>query len=670
MDRRQLTTAGLAFLVLAALFSPNWVAFCREFRGVDGGTARQQDAVDQAILSSYAERGYHVTRQARDLGYEVTDSNHKIVRWRLLVPAVARALRLPDWATLGLAHLGCLALIAAFAVLGRRLAPAASPPAILGFCLTAGATAPFFTSMGWLGYYDSLLALGLLAVAFAPRRSLVVAACVLTPWIDERFVLGLPLALLVRLLRNPDVPLRDWLRREAFAPLALAFAYACMRLSLGGSGGSQTVNQYLGQFVFGYPLGGLQRLAGAWAGLRLGWILAFLAFAACFLPAAGLRPRLGFTLLATSLVTAFIALHTALDLSRSTVLLLPLVPLGWLAASRLLPPHTLTPLSLALASLALALPAHHVFGKVRLEVDTTWSPSLPLKNAFHRLGLMHARGETGRRDSAAAVHWYRRAAALGYAPSQNNLGVLLAAGDGATRDEAEAARLYQLAAAQGNASALTNLARFHEQGIAMPRDPARAAELYRQAAAMDDSSAQTNLGLMHARGDGMPRDPHEAVRLYRLAAARGNSVAQANLAIMYASGEGVARDESAAFAWMSRAAAQGDAPAQKNLAVLHERGIGTRPDATEALRWFRRAAAGGNAEAQATLGAKHANGEGVPRDMVRALAWTALAAAKGDPQAAANLPRLTASARAEERSAAEVLANRWLREGPPDETAP
>ncbi|MFM8619931.1 MAG: hypothetical protein ACKOE8_14535, partial [Opitutaceae bacterium] len=143
MDRRPLTTAGLAFLVLATLFSPNWVTFCREFRGVGGGTARQQDAVDRAILSSYAERGYHVTRQARDLGYEVADSNHKIVRWRLLVPAVARVLRLPDWATLGLAHLGCLALVAALAVLGRRLAPAASPPAILGFCLTAGATAPF-----------------------------------------------------------------------------------------------------------------------------------------------------------------------------------------------------------------------------------------------------------------------------------------------------------------------------------------------------------------------------------------------------------------------------------------------------------------------------------------------------------------------------------------------
>lgn len=670
MDRRPLTIAGLAFLVLAALFSPNWVAFCREFQGLFDGPAQESEATAQAILSGYAERGYHVTRQARDLGYEVADSNHKIVRWRLLVPVVARVLRLPDWATLGLAHLGCLALVAALAILGRRLAPAAAPPAVLGFCLTAGATAPFFTSMGWLGYYDSLLALGLLAVAFAPGRVLVTAACLLTPWIDERFVLGLPLALLVRLLLSPDVALRDWLRREALAPLALALAYALLRLSLGGSGGSQTLHQYLGQFVFGYPLGGLQRLAGAWAGLRLGWVLALLALAACFLPAARLRPRLGPVLAGTTLLTALIALHTALDLSRSTVLLLPLLPLGWLAASRLLPARRLTLLALTLATLALALPAHHVFGKARLEVDTVWSPSLPLKNAFHRLGLMHARGETGRRDPAAAIRWYHRAAVLGYAPSQNNLGVMLAAGDGAPRDEAEAARLYQLAAAQGDSSAMTNLARFHEQGIALPRDPIEAAALYRRAAELGNTGAQINLGTMYARGDGVPRDPAEAARLYRLAAERGSASAQGNLAVLYANGEGVPRDEAAAFSWMSRAAAQGDAQAQKNLAVLHERGIGTPPDAIAALRWFRSAAAGGNAEAQATLGAKHANGDGVPRDLVRALAWMTLAAAEGDPQAAANLPRLGPLATPQERAAAENLAARWRRDGPPDESTP
>lgn len=620
MDRRQLTTAGLAFLVLAALFSPNWVAFCREFRGVDGGTARQQDAVDQAILSSYAERGYHVTRQARDLGYEVTDSNHKIVRWRLLVPAVARALRLPDWATLGLAHLGCLALIAALAALGRRLAPAASPPAILGFCLTAGATAPFFTSMGWLGYYDSLLALGLLAVAFAPPRSLVVAACVLTPWIDERFVLGLPLALLVRLLRNPDVPLRDWLRREAFAPLALAFAYACMRLSLGGSGGSQTVHQYLGQFVFGYPLGGLQRLAGAWAGLRLAWILALLAFAACFLPAAGLRPRLGFTLLATSLVTAFIALHTALDLSRSTVLLLPLVPLGWLAASRLLPPHTLTPLSLALASLALALPAHHVFGKAAMRVESAWRPSLPLMSAQNNLGLAYAEGRLGDRDNVAAVRWFQRAADNGFPVALKNLGVMYATGVGVTTDAAKAVHYYRRAAELGQAEAQNNLGAILYAGEVLPRDLAQAAKWIRLAAEQNFAEAQKNLGLMLAKGDGVDRDPV------------------------------------AAAGWILRAAQAGNAEARRCLGQMHLSGLGVAVDPAAAARWFSLAAGQGDAEAAFQAGRMLASGAGIPRDVITGHYWLSVARFLGHPEAASQLAASESVMSAAELSTARQAA--------------
>ena len=60
----------------------------------------------------------------------------------------------------------------------------------------------------------------------------------------------------------------------------------------------------------------------------------------------------------------------------------------------------------------------------------------------------------------------------------------------------------------------------------------------------------------------------------------------------------------------------------------------------------------------------------VPRDLVRGLAWTALAAAQGDPQAAQNLPRLAALATEAERASAEALANRWARDGAPDENVP
>ncbi len=621
MDRRLLTTAALAAFVLTLFFSPNWIAFAHEFHGVPAGSEARRDAFSRAILSGYAERGYHVTRQARDLGYEVADSNHKIVRWRLLVPAVARGLRLPDWVTLGLAHLGCLALVGALAILGRSLAPAASGPAVFGFCLTAGATAPFFTSMGWLGYYDSLLALGLLAVAFAPGRALVVAACLLTPWVDERFILGLPLALLIRLLCSPEAPLRAWLRHEALAPLALAGVYTLLRLTLGGSGGSQTVSQYLGQFVFGYPLDGLQRIAGAWAGLRLGWILALLALAACFLPAAGLRPRLGPALAATALVTALVALHTALDLSRSTVLLLPLLPLGWLAAARLLPPQRLTLLSLTLASLSLALPAHHVFGKASLPVENSFKPSLPLMTAQNNLGLFHSQGRIHGVDHPAALHWIRRAAENGFPIAWRNLAVM------------------------------------HANGFGVARDPVQAAELYRRAAVLGQVEAQNSLGAMYYSGTGVPRDLQLAASWIRQAAEQNSSEAQKNLGLMLARGEGMQPDPVAAAHWLRRAADAGHAEARRFLGQMHLSGLGVAADPAVALRWFSLAAGQGDAEAAFHAGRLLAQGEGVPREVILGHYWLSVARVRGFPDASPALAATEAAMSPAELAAARTAAS-------------
>jgi TPR repeat protein len=618
--------AGVACLcvLLSALFSPDWLSFAAELRPVLSAHADQpaaRDAVRRAVWDGHSERGYHVTRQARDLGYEVADSNHKIVRWRLLVPAVARGLRLPDWATLGLAHLGCLALVGALAVLGRRLAPAASGPAVLGFCVTAGATAPFFTSMGWLGYYDSLLALGLLAVAFAPGRALVLAACLLTPWVDERFILGLPLALLVRLLCAPEPDLRAWLRREALAPLALAGAYALLRLALGGSGGSQTVSQYLGQFVFGYPLDGLQRLAGAWAGLRLGWILALTALTAAFLPAAGLRPRLGPALLATSLLTALLALHTALDLSRSTVLLLPLLPLGWLAATRLLPPHRLTLLSLALAALALALPAHHVFGKASLPVEDCFGPSLPLMTAQNNLGLFHGEGRIHGVDHPAALHWFRRAAENGFPVAWKNLGVMYSTGSGVVRD------------------------------------PAQAAELYRRAALLGLAEAQNNLGAMYYSGTGVPRDLAQAASWIGRAAEQGYTEAQKNLGLMLARGEGVEPDPVAAARWLRRAAEAGHVEARRCLGLMHLSGLGVAADPAAALRWFSLAAGQGDAEAAFQAGRLLVQGDGVPREVIAGHHWLSVARIRGHPDAGPAIAATEAAMSPAELAAARAAAS-------------
>src|SRR5207244_6040546 len=114
--------------------------------------------------------------------------------------------------------------------------------------LIAGASAWFFVSTGWLGYYDAWLGLGLLAVGFSRRPWVAGVACVLTPWVDERFVLGFPLALLVRWIRTDHATTPrtfvSWLRREAMMPIALIGGYVALRVLLAGRAGSQTLGEY------------------------------------------------------------------------------------------------------------------------------------------------------------------------------------------------------------------------------------------------------------------------------------------------------------------------------------------------------------------------------------------------------------------------------------------
>ncbi|MBL9211916.1 MAG: sel1 repeat family protein [Opitutaceae bacterium] len=489
----------LAFALLAVRFSPNWIAFQRVVREAkaEAESPAHLAAIDRAVFSGHSERGLHVIRQAHDLNAEIDNSVHKIVRWRLLVPAVAHVLRLPDGVTLGLAHVGCLALALVLVGIGLGRSRAPEHPRREAFCLAviAGASAPFFTSMGWVGYYDSLLALTLLGVAFARPRWVVVAACLTGPWIDERFVLGFPLALGIRwlLADRGTQGVLAWGRQQALIPCLLVAAYAVLRLSLGGSGGSQTVMDYLDEFVFSGTYPGGQRLLGAWEGLRLGWVLVGVAVTGTWLASrAGSRMPAG--LLATGIVlTGVIGLFTALDMSRSMVLLLPAVPLGWVFAVRTTwwRRYHAGPI---LAGLAVVLPASQVVAHTTLSVDALWSYSVPQMTAENNLGLLYAKGEGVPIDGVRAARWLRRPAEEGVAIARNNLGLLYAMGRGVKHDNAEAAKWFLLAA---------------DQGVAV---------------------AQENLGVLYANGDGVPKDLVQAHRWLNLSVLNGQTTSAEKLA--------------------------------------------------------------------------------------------------------------------------------------------
>ncbi len=522
----------LAFVVLAVRFSPNWFAFQRTVREAtaEAVSPAHRAAIDRAVFSGHSERGLHVIRQARDLNAEIDNSVHKIVRWRLLVPAVAHVLRLPDWVTLGLAHLGSLVLAIVLVGIGLGRSRATGAPRREAFCLAliAGATAPFFTSMGWVGYYDSLLALALLGVAFARPRWVVIAACLAGPWIDERFVLGMPLALGVRWIlcdqRSPNV--LAWCRQQALVPVVVVAGYAALRLSLGGSGGSQTIAGYLKEFVLGetYPIS--HRLRGAWEGLRLGWVLVGVAVAATWLASASTR-RLPAWLLALGVVlTGVVGLVTALDMSRSMVLILPVVPLGWVFAVRTAwwQRYHAGPI---LAALAVVLPASQVVARAALPVDALWSYSVPQMTAENNLGLLYATADGVPEDGVRAARWLRRPAEEGVAIAQNNLALLYAMGRGVKRDVAEAVRWFSLAA---------------DEGVAI---------------------SQENLGVLYANGDGVPKDMIQAHRWLNLSRINGQGTAVEKLATIERgmSAQDIARATELAQQWLdvrrAKAAAKG-----------------------------------------------------------------------------------------------------------------
>ncbi len=420
---------AIAFGLLAVRFTPNWLTFQR---GAVAARAQavspaERAAVERAFTTTYyVARGHFVTEQARDLGTEIGDANHKIVRWRLLMPALGHVLGLPPWLLLGLAQAGCLGLVVALVAIGLRPTPSDRPwweAACLG--LVAGASAPFFTSMGWLGYYDAWLALALLAVAFAGPRRLVVLACVLAPWIDERFVIGLPLALCVRRLAQSGepTPRLTWLKAQALVPFLLVTAYVLLRLKLGGSGGSQTIGQYLDQFVFAEKIPFAQRLFGAWQGLGAGWLLVLAAVLGAWRWSGAARRAEAGLLAAGVVLTALVGLFTALDLSRSMVLLVPVVPLGWRIAARTAWWRTFY-VAPVLALAAYLTPASNVIGKLALPVDGLMSYCAPLAAAHYNAAVILA--EIPDRQAEALAH-YTTAVQVkpDYAEAHNNLGNLL-----------------------------------------------------------------------------------------------------------------------------------------------------------------------------------------------------------------------------------------------------
>ena len=271
------------------------------------------------------------------------------MQWRLLPPLVAHALGLRGFAAFVLPWLGVIAAAVFVARLLRERLP--DWRFVAGGTLLYATTSATLAPVGWLGLNDGWVWLGLLAVAFGRSAWTLPLACLLCPWVDERFIIGFPLAWIVRSLDRQET----WLSPAAWSALWL-LPYAALRLALGGN---PATNQASAAFLVAVIPDSIS-LAGIvprawWLGLRAAWFA--VAFAAWVTPP---RQRLAAAVvLAATLVVTWLL---ASDLTRSIAIVVPAVLLGCTTLARRFPLHAPRVL-LALGVANLFIPAAHVVYK-------------------------------------------------------------------------------------------------------------------------------------------------------------------------------------------------------------------------------------------------------------------------------------------------------------------
>jgi hypothetical protein len=174
---------------------------------------------------------------------------------------------------------------------------------------------------------------GAVADFLARSRRVLAWTCLLAPFVDERFILAIPLAMSVRWVFSQWDQQQDQERKpnpflvDAGIVLATAGAYLLLRIVL--LTGNSVAAAYLSrrQSELHEPLPLRLYLLGTWMSLRLVWLLVICLIALTFRQR---RWAPGLALLATVAFSLVTALVIASDLSRSMCVLLPAAPLGLL----------------------------------------------------------------------------------------------------------------------------------------------------------------------------------------------------------------------------------------------------------------------------------------------------------------------------------------------------
>jgi hypothetical protein len=247
-----------------------------------------------------------------------------------------------------------------------------------------GTTSWFFVSTGWLAYFDSWYVLGLLVATFSRSPFAAAAACLLSPWVDERFVLALPLVVLVRGIGAGMLEhgVSKRFRSEGMLFFALTVPYCTLRLIALATAQDLGSAAHLRDHLATVHHAG-EVIDGLWSGLRALWV--FVMAAPVLLVRRGRVVQAGLLMLLVA-ATAAASVSIATDLSRATSTVVPAAVLGIILSLRTGSRLVWMTLAAALAFNLLA-PARHVVegwrGGIRIlplhvELDRVREPPPPV----------------------------------------------------------------------------------------------------------------------------------------------------------------------------------------------------------------------------------------------------------------------------------------------------
>lgn len=332
--------------------------------------------IEQAGTTAEVIRAQAALAQLEHPFAHFTSDVNRVLHWRLFFPLLGRALHLPPKVYLALPHLGAiLVLLLAGWLLAKHEVDTWTSLAITTLLATSSW---FFVSIGWLGYFDSWFVLGVMAVVFTPGWQWNVVATLATPWIDERFVVILPFALILRLgytraFPRPDVP--DASRTIKWI-LAALIPWLAIRLFSFAAGEDPTTNGYLrGMYERQAAIPAYNYLQGIWHGLRFAWVPVF----AWLVLARKENSRHQVVLPAAFAGMLILNVFIASDIGRSMSVFLPAAMLGALLWWRQDRPGAGRALRLA-AVLNLIFPAVHVTGAVTWPVRYLYTELDSLEN--------------------------------------------------------------------------------------------------------------------------------------------------------------------------------------------------------------------------------------------------------------------------------------------------